>query len=370
MRIGVDARNLVTSITGISRYVLESCRALSEMGHDLILYLPERQPSNLQLPGRVNAALAYRGGLLRTVWGQTRLPILAQRDDLDIFWGPAHRLPTMLSSKLQAVVTIHDLVWRDASSTMTLQGWLADMSLMGPAISRASRVVAVSNATAVSLEMAYPNSKQKTRVVYPGLTVFPEHLALPSEYLDIQRPYMLFVGTLEPRKNLAKLLQAYAQLPGTIRRQLSLVIAGGPGWKVDHLADLARLGIADSVRIVGYVTDAQLAGLYRDAEFLVMVSLYEGFGLPIIEANSMGTPTIVSSTSSLPEVAGKAAILVDPNNVDEISNAITSLWSDRDLHARLSANALSNAARFSWKNTATGLISVFEDALSNSCNSA
>lgn len=364
MRIGVDARNLIGGITGISRYVLESCRSLSGMGHEVILYLPERQNHNLLLPGVVRATTSFRGGILRTVWGQTKLPQMAHNDRLDVFWGPAHRLPSLLHKAIPTVVTIHDLVWRHAASTMKLQGFLGEMCLMGPAISRATRIVAVSNATAASIGNDYSKSKEKIRVVYPGLTPFPDPKSQLSE-LGIEQPFILFVGTLEPRKNLANLLEAYSLLPLAVREKLSLVIAGGRGWKVDHLSHLDRLGIKESVKIVGYVTDDQLARLYKDAEFLAMISIYEGFGLPIIEANSMGTPAIVSTNSSLPETAADAAILVDATSAKEVSLALHRLWTDRALREQLSLNAFANAKRFDWQKTAAGLTEVFHEAIGN-----
>ena len=200
---------------------------------------------------------------------------------------------------------------------------------MEPAVRTADRIVADSGSTADAVKMLFPRHSAKVSVVYPGLTVLPDQKS--SDFLmshRIDRPYALFVGTLEPRKNLLNLLEAYARLPEEARRKLLLVIAGGQGWRLGDLRQhISRLGISASVRLSGYISDAELATLYGNARFLVMPSFYEGFGFPIIEANAAGIPVLTSNSSSMPEVAGDAALLVDPNNVQSIADGLLRLFS-------------------------------------------
>ncbi len=371
LKVGIDARNLVHSMAGIGRYVFEMSRALAALGAEVILYLP----SESTLPPEDLAFATLRcsrcsGAVSRIVWGQTILPEAARRDKVEVFWGPSHRLPGRLDNNIPRVLTIHDLVWVHAAETMSRKRWLAERMLMGPAIKDANRIVAISQATADALNAYYPNIAGKLRVVYNGLTSF-EHDQMPQDQvsallarLGIAQPFILFVGTLEPRKNLLRLLDAYSQLPENICSTLHLVIAGGKGWKMKDLSGrIAELGISRTVIQTGYISNADLAALYRNAYVLAMPSLYEGFGLPIIEANSVGVPVLTSNVSSMPEVAGDAAILVDPLDSASISAGLLRLAADRPFRDRLAGNARANAARFNWNKSAAELLDIFQDAM-------
>ncbi len=366
MKIGIDGRNLVPNLTGIGRYLLEMCRQLALQGAELFLYLPEEPWSPIPpLPGTTTRVANRPGAIRRMIWAQTELPRLAARDRIDVFWGPAHRLPFVLDRRIPRVVTIHDLVWLHAGSTMRRRSWLADRYLMKPAIQGADRIATVSEATRNALQALVPSAAGKARVVYPGLTKIG-HAATGNTLRDrnIDRPYTLFVGTLEPRKNLLNLLEAYALLPDEIKEGMLLVIAGGQGWHLGELDQhIKRLKIETSIRLTGYVTDDDLAALYSHARLLAMPSLYEGFGFPIIEANAMGVPVLTSNSSSMPEVAGDAALLVDPTDIRSISDGLRRLATEDALHQQLANNARANAARFDWDKSARELLSVFEEAI-------
>ncbi|UWU25339.1 glycosyltransferase family 4 protein (plasmid) [Rhizobium sp. CB3060] len=354
-------------MTGIGRYVLEMSRHLLSLGHQLYLYLPDTPNRDLEkeLHGAKIRVSRFPGGIKRMIWAQTQLPLLAARDQLDVLWGPAHRLPFFLDKRIARVVTIHDLVWRDMSATMRWQTWLGDRWLMKPAISVADQVVADSEATANALKQQFRGCNNKITVIYPGLTEISElNSTKDLSQFCIDRPYILFVGTLEPRKNLHRLLQAYASLPESTKDRFLLVLAGGQGWRLGDLKQLiTELGIETFVRLTGYVSDADLAQLYRHARFLAMPSLYEGFGFPIIEANSWGVPALTSNTSSMPEVAGDAGILVDPDNVQSIRDGLQRLATDDPLRARLVENSRANATRFNWQNSVLQLEAIFKKAI-------
>jgi len=364
MRIGVDARLLSIPLTGIGRYTAELSRALLAQRSDLTLYMPQSPTDDWSGPNVHVRAGQIRGRVGRMLWSQTVLPWQAGRDHVDVFWGPGHRLPRYLPRSIARVVTIHDLVWKHAGETMRPLSRFMDSTLMPEAVRLADRVIAVSRSTADALEAEFPAARGKVRVVYPGATELeapdgPESLSA----LGVDQPYFLFVGTLEPRKNLKRLLGAYARLPESLRLACRLVIAGGKGWGGVNVPQLlASMGLTEQVTVTGYVTDAQLSSLYAHAHFLAMPSLYEGFGLPLIEAMSFGVPVITSNISSLPEVAGEAGLLVDPLDEGAIANGLSRLLTDETLHAALAGNARVNAARFTWRAAAEQTMNVFSEA--------
>lgn len=366
MRIGIDARLLSLSLTGIGRYTLEMTREMIKSGDEYFLYSPapvihgQWVQSNVSL--REETCNSRAG---RMLWSQTRLPYLARLDKLDVFWGPTHRLPKFLPSSMACVVTIHDLVWRHAGDTMRPLSRIMEKVLMPQAIKLADLVVADSLSTRNAVEDEFAKARERLRVVYPGVTRLPEPVDESRlQKFGIDRPYFLFVGTLEPRKNLERLLQAYASLSHDERDSALLVIAGGTGWgKVNPTAIIDQLGLNDNVRLTGYVTDEDLATLYARARFLAMPSIYEGFGFPVLEAMIYGVPVLTSTSSSLPEVAGKAGLLVDPLDVASIANGLHQLIGDDSLRNELARHSLDNAARFDWTTAATNLLQVFSDAV-------
>jgi glycosyltransferase involved in cell wall biosynthesis len=366
LRIGVDARLIGEPVTGIGRYTIELTRRLVETPHHWFLYTPRRPPgSTWQQPNVTVRAAQVRSRVGRMFWSQTVLPWWARRDDLDLFWGATHRLPQWLPDRVARVVTIHDLVWRHAGETMRpTSRWLEAM-LMPQAVRLADRVLADSRSTAGAVASEFPEAAAKVRVVH--LAASP--LASPGQRgalrdLGIPGDYILFVGTLEPRKNLPRLLQAFALMPAPARARAQLVIAGGIGWGRDDLAGLiARLGLGNRVVLTGYVDEATLSTLYAHALFFAMPSLYEGFGLPLLEAMSFGTPVLTSACSSLPEVAGDAGMLVDPLDVQSIAKGLSALVLDDALRDGLAAHSKSNAAQFSWAKTAQQTLQVFEEAV-------
>ena len=365
MKIGIDARNLVPRLTGIGRYVAEMTRALVAAGHQPILYLPEA-PAEGTTDGLEEylRVAGFRGAASRMIWAQTVLPSAAARDKVDIFWGPAHRLPFRLPISMARVVTIHDLVWVHASETMRWQTWAAERAFFGGSVRRADAIVVVSDATGQALRDRYPRLKALVTTIYPGYTrLVPGDTPAIKARLGIDRRYLLFVGTLEPRKNLIRLLQAWAAVEPALRSGVLLLIAGGQGWRLGDLqSQIEHLGISGDVRLTGYISDSDLASLYAGAYALAMPSLYEGFGFPILEANGLGVPVLTSSVASMPEVAGDSAWFVDPNSTSDLVAKLRLLLGDGEDRKERAARAKANAARFDWHRSAQGLLEVFESA--------
>jgi glycosyltransferase involved in cell wall biosynthesis len=235
----------------------------------------------------------------------------------------------------------------------------------------ATRVLVDSRATRDDLIAAYDITPDRIIVVYPGRDETITRVDDPVRWAAVRARYgigphyVLYVGTLQPRKNLIRLIQAFARLCARHRdipSDLELVLAGKVGWLSDAiLTEPQRLGIECRIRFPGYVDEADLPTLISGALVYAYPSLYEGFGFPVLEAQACGVPVLTSMGSSLPEVAGEAAWLVDPTDVDAIADGLYRLLTDKELRARLVACGYRNVLRFSWDQAARQVLSVLED---------
>ncbi len=370
MRIAVDGRNLLPELSGLARYLLEIGAALASRGHELTFLMPGEPDVGLALPSGFNIRSSNMPGLAgRLLWSATALPAGVRELRPDVFWGPAHRLPPGLPDDLPRLVTIHDLVWRRAPRTMRLKGWLGDRFLMGSAIARADILCAVSAATAADIAEFFPAARDKVRIVPPPVLSLAARAGEGPNETGIDRPliegpYVLFVGTQEPRKNLKGLVEAFARLPRELQTSHRLVICGGAGWGGQDAAHLAAInGIADRVTVMGHVDDRDLAELYTHARCLAMPSLHEGFGLPIVEAHRFGVPVLTSDRSSMPEVAGEGALYANPDDAASVAAQLEKLLRDDALLARLSKAARANAGRYSLESSADAMEAALEAAV-------
>jgi glycosyltransferase involved in cell wall biosynthesis len=365
IKIGVDTRLLSEPTTGIGRYLFEVLSRMVLDGHEWYLY--SHRPIIIGNWSKKNIFVRnmnLRTRVLRMLWAQTILPYWANKDQIDIFWSPSHRIPRYLSSQTSCVVTIHDLVWRYAGETMRpLSRWL-DSKLMMEAAIKADMIIAVSNSTARDLIIEKKELAEKIVVISEGASS-NLLISIGGEKQKIEEstfPYYLFVGTLEPRKNLKRLIEAISLLPKEVKNLAKLLIVGGNGWGGVNVQDLIRqFGVQENVIVLGYVDDVTLANLYLNALFLVMPSLYEGFGLPLVEAMAYGVPALTSNRSSMPEVVGDAGILVDPNDSESISAALSLLLTDHSLLKRLSDNAARRATQFDWNLSAKKTLDIFKE---------
>jgi glycosyltransferase involved in cell wall biosynthesis len=363
LRIAVDARPLLTEASGIGRYTRSLLEQFTDSGHEFLLYTcrPLQLPASLR--GYAQRSGRVHGPALSSAVAQLQFGRWARSDQADLFWSPRHHLPAMLG-RMPAVVTIHDLVWKRVPETMIRLGAVAERLLMPAALRHAAKIIAVSEATRADLIEFYPGTARRIAVIPEASSLRssgprPRPAHLPAA------PYMLFVGSIEPRKNLERIVRAFTELHAAGETTHHLVIAGAPGWKNRAVHEvIARSPASGRILMVGVADDDLLGALYEHADFLVAPSLYEGFGLQVVEALACGTPVVTSNISSLPEVAGDAAILVDPNSVEAIAAAMRRMIVDRDLRDELAARARTQAARFSWRRAADRTLEVFQEALS------
>jgi glycosyltransferase involved in cell wall biosynthesis len=370
MLIGVDAsRAWRARRTGTERYALQIINHLLHLPaaaqHTWRLYgdaaPPDWSPFPARTPGAAADNVQTRILPARRLWTHRALAGEVRRNPPDVLFVPAHVIPLLLPPQRlpPAVVTIHDLGYRffPAAHTRT-QRWYLDWSTRWSA-HVATRVIAISQATAHDLGRFYAIDRRKIDVIYEATVPLPPPAQPPAELPPLPRPYALFVGTLQPRKNLVRLAQAYAQLLRTHHVEWDLVLAGGAGWLSQEVIEpIDALGLPDRIHRFGYVADDVREALLRNARLFCYVSLYEGFGLPVLEAQAQGVPVMTANHSSLPEVAGDAALLVDPLDTDAIADAMLRLSRDEPLRQQLIAAGYANVARFSWQKAAQETLAV------------
>lgn len=345
LNLALDGRNLTRPISGINRYISESVLALS--AENIQINILHHQPVHPDFIDYLNA----RNITFHKTSTRFSFPRYIQTK-ADVFWGPAHRFPMNFPKNIPAVTTIHDLIWKKFANTMNKRTYLGECLFFVQTLKRADKIICVSHSTAYDLKQYFPHYANKIDVVYLGAhrpASQPQHKG---------KPFALFVGTMEPRKNLNRLIDAYAAMPH--KHQLDLVIVGGVGWgNINPEAMIKKHKLCDHVRVITNANDTAINQLYADCKFLVMPSLYEGFGLPLVEAMKYGKPVLTSNVASMPEVAGNAGLLVDPNSTDSITNAMVKLATDQELYSHLSSAALERADEFTWQKTSRSLFKCF-----------
>jgi glycosyltransferase involved in cell wall biosynthesis len=376
LTVGIDAsRALKPRRTGTERYALEIIRHLlttpAAASIDWRLYLPELpairalfQSDTTPTPGPDLRVLPQT-----RLWTHRRLAAEVTAHPPDVLFVPAHVLPFQRPGVRlpPTVVTVHDLGYHFFPQTHTRaqRGYLAWSTAY--AVQQATRLIAVSAATADDLQSVYGARPEKIVVVHEAAAPMPavdaDTVGEVLRHFAIAPPYALFVGTLQPRKNLVRLLEAYALLRQRDQANFRLVLAGADGWLSSEIhAAIERLQLSALVTLTGSVTETEHAALFSAAQFFVFPSLFEGFGLPVLEAQQAGVPVMTANNSSLPEIAGDAAILVDPLDVEAIAQAMLDLSQDEALRQRLIAAGHENVKRFSWSKAAAETLDVLREA--------
>ncbi len=371
MLIGIDAsRATAERRTGTETYSLHLIRELLALAqeHRFRLYF-NRAPA----PGLFADRAELRILPFPRLWTHIRLSWEMLTQPPDLLFVPSHVLP--LVHPARSVVTIHDLGYLYYPQAHTLSQNLYLRWSTRYNARQASRILADSEATRQDLIHRYGIPADKIVRVYPGRdeslapVTNPAVLSMVRERYGVRGPYLLYIGTLHPRKNLVRLIQAFASLLQSLTSSsqppaadLRLVLAGQKGWLVDDiLAQVRRLKLQDRVIMTGYVPDTDLPALLSGALAFVFPSLYEGFGLPVLEAMACGTPVVCSNTSSLPEVAGEAALLVDPLDTEALAQALEQVVTDGALRQRLVERGFDQVQRFSWRRCAEETLQVLEE---------
>ena len=387
MLIALDARSLLEPLTGVGYYTYYLFWHLFEQDkqYNYLLMGPPGLRRNFieaRLPKkekiyRLKQAALGRVVKRRSAWERLKMCMLYGpsafsriyylRRKANLFFGP--NFLGFFSSSLSTVITVHDvsyLIYPDCIAKKTLR---ALQKYMPRHFARADRIIAVSKNTKKDLVRLCGVPEEKISVIYPG---YNSELFRPAQTeeqvlydkFDLKPGYILYVGTIEPRKNLVTLLEAYSLLA---QRGIKapLVICGPIGWKSEpFFATLRNLRSKNSVRLLGYVDEEWLPLLYNGASCFAFPSLYEGFGLPLLEAMACGCPVVTSGVSAIPEVVGSAGLMLeDPRDKNLLAEAMSRILEDKDLRARLGAEGIKQASHFTWQNTARETLKVFADVL-------
>jgi glycosyltransferase involved in cell wall biosynthesis len=372
LTIYIDVSSAVHAKAGIGRYAGSLAEALvtQEPGRFALFYNRTRgaqPPEGLaSVPARTVPA-GYKPWRMAVWLGQlARISFRRLLPGAELFHATEHLLPPL--GDLPTVLTVHDMIFKlfpEHQKPLNYRYLNATMPLY---CRRAGAIITVSEASKRDIVEHYGLPPDKVTVIYEAAA--PEFRPAPADLLDEARrryglppEYLIHVGTIEPRKNLTRLVEALQRLrDGGLA--VPLVVIGGKGWLYDDFfRRLETLAVRDSVILPGYVPGPDLPLLYGAARAAVMSSVYEGFGLPVLEAMACGTPVVSSETSALPEMGGDAARYFDPYDVEAMAEAIRVVWTGDDLRAEMGRRGIEQAARFSWQRAASETMAVYRALL-------
>jgi len=368
MRIAIDCRSVFPGMGGIGRYAQGLVRALAELDDRnayLLLFTTKKRDG--KLVDKPNFREFYfEAAMIDERWEQLHLPTILADNEVDLYHATCFALPVVKTVKHQ-VTTVHDVVFRTHPELVAprlrdyLHRWTEH------SLEMADAVMTVSEFSRDEIAAAYGTPKERVHVTYNGIDRrFREGPARGvvrrmRARLDLDDGFVLYAGSLESKKNIDRLLEAFSLLVADGRAgKRQLVLAGGRGGMAyDVEAAVRRSGLADRVVIAGYVTDEEVLGLMHAADLFVYPSLYEGFGLPPLEAMACGTPTVVSNASCLPEVVGSGALLAPAKDAAGLADAMAKALHDKGIRKSLSQCGRKRAALYTWKRAAERTLKVY-----------
>lgn len=373
MHIGIDAHAIGAQQGGNETYIRGVIRALAELDdrNRYTIYLAEPAAAAEWREGFARQHPNFEIRLLPKPTPLIRVPLFLA---YELWKRPVDVLHVQYTAppfcRVPVVATIHDLAFEHMPETFTRRGSFQLKLTVRRTAQRAVRIATVSEYSRQDLLRTYKLSPEKVVVTYNGVEqhftaeAWPNEAAGIRNRFGIKRDYLLAVGSLQPRKNLVRLIRAYAKLRSEHKAFTpQLVIVGRKLWLADEIfAEVRQQFWKDDVILTGYVSDEDLPKLYRQATAFVYPSLFEGFGLPPVEAMACGTPVITSNVSSLPEVTGDAALLIDPLDQPSLESSLLQITSDEALRARLREQGIEQAKLFTWRAAAEKTLQLYREA--------
>jgi glycosyltransferase involved in cell wall biosynthesis len=368
MRIGIDASAIPTNRAGAGNYIFNLIAAFSKIdfANDYIIFAKSEHIEEWKIKQSNFCFLdcSFRNPPLRLAWEQAVFPYALKKHKIDLLHSPHYTMPYFASCK--SVVTFCDMIFFLYPYLHTLAKRFFFRSIIKISSRKADAIIAISKSTARDINALLQIQSKKIHVTPlasgDNFRLIDDSNALGKtchKYGLIPGNYLLFIGVLEPRKNIPMLLKAYRKLVDRGIRQ-KLVIVGKKGWFYNEIfSSVQSLRLEGKVIFTGFVPDEDLPSLLNGALLFVYPSLYEGFGLPVLEAMSCGTPVVTSNISSMPEIIGDAGLLVDPTNINHLAENIEKLILSNSLRNSLRHRGISRAATFSWERTARETLNVY-----------
>ena len=361
MRIAVNTRFLLKNkLTGLGHFTLEVVRQLV-LNHpdDTFIFLFDRPyDSSFVFAPNIEPIIVHppaRATLLFTIWFEWSIPAILRSSKADVFFSPDNFLS--LRTRLPTLLVIHDLAYLHTPDGFKGMQLLYYRYFMPKFARRADRIATVSDATRQDILQQYDIATDKVEVVGLGLNE-----GFEFEGITVRQDYFVHLGTIQPRKNVIGLLRAFELYKNRTGRLTKLKFIGGKGWNDEEFYTiLDKHSYKQDVELLGYRSNEEISHILNHASALLCVSYFEGFGMPVIEAQRCGCPVIASNTSSLPEASGGAALLVNPSDDNAIADAMKKIMEDSLLRAELIEKGFNNIKRFSWEKTADAIYSLLQE---------
>lgn len=375
MNIGINGLLMSGAKTGIGNYMHNLLKALAKVdttnsykiftaaqGEIQDCFAGNQLPIAVKLPGK--------GSWARILWEQTMLPHQMDAHQIDLMHFADYALPVLYKTR-PWIISVHDLAYRIYPETFSRGKLWTKLALVKPSLHKAAKIITGSENTKQDIMKFYGIPPEQIAVTTYGVDLerfnplSVSQVQTGLERYGLEPGYILFIGTLEPRKNIISVIRAYHHLRSNGCQQ-KLVIGGGNGWLYsDIFKQVEELKLVEDIIFTGYLPDADLPLLYNGAGVFVYPSLYEGFGLPPLEAMACGTPVVTSNVSSLPEVVGTAGLMVPPLDAMAIAEAIGRVLTDHQFADQLSIQGIQRAQDFSWEKTALQTLAVYQEVLAS-----
>ncbi len=373
MNIGIDARGLDGNKSGIPIYIEEIVKRLNGLPNkDNKYFLYSSREIKLSFKPNDNIIIKDDKKRFGSFWVYLKLPKILKEDKIDVFWGTQHCLPkrNRYTKGIKFVLTIHDLAIKKLKTVGSLKNTIIQKLFVKKSLKAADNIIAISNATKEDIIKLYKIKEEKIRVVYNGTSLVDEYTLTKEQEAKIQEKfniketsYIFFVSTIEPRKNIETLIRAYEYIRRKENIKLKLILAGGLGWKYGNILDIIQNSEdREDIIMPGYITNEEKKYLYKHSLCFVYPSLYEGFGLPILEAMANKTLVVTSNVSSLPEVGGEAALYYDSVlNYGELGNKILEAihLNDEEKSNRIN-KGLDQVKKFTWEKCAKETLEILK----------
>lgn len=374
MKVALELQPCSAQMSGVGNYTFQLAKRIYRMegadvsGNYFNFCMRNPRLSDAGLNGKVeyNSCLPY--GVYRRIWDFVPIPYRMVFTSADVTHFFNYIVPPGVSGKV--IDTVYDLTYLRFPETMNASNLTRLQKGMCRSLERSDLIVTDSEYVKGEIVRELGYDANRIEVVYPA-AVEETAIDLPKAYLKekwgLDTPYLLYLGTIEPRKNINRLIQAYSKVSRELEQPPKLVLAGGKGWNADDTYRLAAETLPGQILFTGYLSDEEKKLLYRHAALFTFPSLYEGFGIPVLEAMRYGLPVVCANTSSLTEVAGDSARLVEPTDVNDIAAGILELLCDPARAAQLSQRGKVEAKRFSWDRSAEKLMQIYRKLGENLC---